>query len=83
MVDVLECLRNHGQRLDLEIADETGLPLETVRQRLMALVAAGDIIMCRLTRFKNGVRTEAWQCRVSGFVPPRAPGRKAPLTPPY
>jgi predicted ArsR family transcriptional regulator len=76
-VDVLECLKKHGQRLDLEIARETGVPLEAVRARLAALAATGKVITCTLTRFEKGRRIDAWQCRVSGYVPPPAPGRKA------
>ena len=77
MTDILECLRKHGQRLDLEIASETGVPLKTVRERLAGLAATGAVITCSLTRFENGKRIDAWQCRVSGYVPPLAPGRKA------
>ena len=76
MVDVMDCLRKYGQRLDVEIAKETGVPLETVRERLAALAASGAVITCALTRFENGKRIDAWQCRVAGYVPPRAPGRK-------
>lgn len=77
MGDVLECLRKYGQRLDLEIAREMGVPLQTVRKRLSALAATGAVITCNLTRFEKGERIDAWQCRVSGYVPPLAPGRKA------
>ncbi len=77
MSEVLECLKRHGQRLDSEIAKETGVPLATVRQRLAGLAASGAIITCNVTRFDNGKRIEALQCRVSGYVPPLAPGRKA------
>ena len=77
MSDVLQCLKKHGQRLDLEIAEEMGLPLASVRQRLAGLVASGAVITCSLTRFENGKQIDAWQCRVSGYVPPAAPGRKA------
>jgi predicted ArsR family transcriptional regulator len=77
VTDILQCLKKHGQRLDLEIAKETGVPLLTVRQRLTGLAATGAVIMCNLTRFENGKRIDAWQCRVSGYVPPLAPGRKA------
>lgn len=76
MTDILQCLKKHGQRLDLEIASETGVPLATVRQRLAALAGTGAVIMCKLTRFENGKGIDAWQCRVSGYVPPLAPGRK-------
>ena len=77
MSEVLECLKKYGQRLDLEIAKETGVPLAAVRQRLTGLAATGEIITCKLTRFDHGKRIDALQCRVSGYVPPPAPGRKA------
>jgi hypothetical protein len=75
-MEVLECLKKYGQRLDLEIAKETGVPLATVRMRLAGLAKSGQIITCNLTRFEGDKRIEAWQCRVSGYVPPPAPGRK-------
>ena len=77
MIEILQCLKKHGQRLDLEIAQETGLPLATVRRRLVDLAATRAVIMCNLTRFENGRTIEAWQCRISGYAPPVAPGRKA------
>lgn len=80
MIEILQCLKKYGQRLDLEIAKEMGLPLATVRQRLASLAATGAIITCSLTRFENGKQIDAWQCRVSGYVPPIAPGRKAKAT---
>ena len=80
MIETLKCLKKYGQRLDLEIAKELGLPLAMVQQRLSGLAATGDIIVCRLTRFENGKQIDAWQCRVSGYVPPVAPGRKAKAT---
>jgi hypothetical protein len=39
--DVLQCLKKHGQRLDLEIAAEMRLPLATVRSRLAEPSATG------------------------------------------
>ncbi len=80
MVDVLQCLKKYGQRLDLEIAKELGLPLATVRQRLSGLAANGSIVMCNLTRFEDGKRLEAWECRVSGYIPAMSPGRKSKET---
>ncbi len=80
MIEVMNCLKKYGQRLDLEIAKEMGLPLAQVRQRLASLAATGAIITCSLTRFEDGKRIDAWQCRVSGYVPPLAPGRKAKAT---
>ena len=80
MMDVLQCLKKYGQRLDLEIAHETGVPLATVRQRLAGLAATGAVITRTLTRFEKGKRIDALQCRVSGYTPPLAPGRKAKPT---
>ena len=80
MTDILECLTKHGQRLDSEIAEEIGVPLAKVRERLAKLAATGAIITCNLTRFDKGKRIEAVQCRISGYVPPLAPGRKAKPT---
>ena len=80
MIETMKCLKKYGQRLDLEIAKEMGLPLAVVRQRLTSLAATGAIITCSLTRFEGGKRIDAWQCRVSGYVPPLAPGRKAKAT---
>jgi hypothetical protein len=80
VIETLKCLKKYGQRLDLELAKEMGLPLASVRQRLAGLAAMGAIITCSLTRFENGKQIDAWQCRVSGYVPPIAPGRKAKAT---
>jgi hypothetical protein len=73
----MQCLKKHGQRLDLEIAAEMRVPLATVRKRLAELSAAGDVVMCHLTRYEGSKTIEAWQCRVSGYVPAPAPGQEA------
>ena len=75
-MEVLECLKKYGQRLDVEIAQETGIPIETVRSQLTDLARTGDVITCHLTRYERGEPTVSWQCRVSGYFPPKAPGRK-------
>ena len=77
MIATLQCLKKYGQRLDLEMAREMGVPLATVRKQLIGLAAKNEVVMCELTRFENGKRIDAWQCRVSGYLPPAAPGRKA------
>jgi len=73
---VLQCLKKHGQRLDLELAAEMRVPLATVRKRRAEPGAAGEVVMCKLTRYEGSKTIEAWQCRVSGYVPAPAPGRK-------
>ena len=79
MTEVLHCLRKYGQRLDSELAEETGVPIAKVRQRLAELAATGAVITCKLTRFEQGERVDGLLCRMSGWVPPPAPGRKAKL----
>ncbi len=76
MTEILQCLKKHGQRLDLEIAKELSVPLATVRQHLAALAESREAIVCKTIKFENGRQLEAWQGRISGFVPPTAPGRK-------
>lgn len=76
-MEILDCLKKYGQRLDVEIAKETGVPLEKVRERLAALATTGTVITCSVIRFEKGKRLEAWQCRVAGYVPHPAAGRKA------
>ena len=74
---ILQCLKKHGQCLDLEIAEETGLSLATVREERANLEAADESITCNLTRFEKGKRTDALECRVSGYSPWPAPGPKS------
>ena len=76
---ILNCLTKYGQRLDSELAKETGVPIAKVRQRLAELAATGAIITCNLTRFENGKQIDALVGRMSGWVPPPTPGRKAKL----
>ena len=80
MNQILQCLKKYGQRLDSEIAKESGVPLAAVRQHAAGLTATGAIISCNVTRFENSKRIDALVYRVSGYTPPAAPGRKANAT---
>ena len=42
-----------------------------------ALSARGEVIMCQSIRFNNGKRSEGLLCRIAGYIPPAAPGRKS------
>ena len=75
-MEILDCLKKHGQRLDAEIADETGIALSEVRENLASLTRAGKVISCKLTRFEGGKSVDALLYRASGYIPPPAPGRK-------
>jgi hypothetical protein len=76
MQQILEYLKGRGERLDSEIAAATGLPLAKVRQRLKDLQAQGAVMVCRSIRYKDGKEVDGLLCRVAGYIPPAAPGRK-------
>ncbi len=73
---VFEYLKKHGQLLDLEIAAATGISIQDVRASLSELSAKGEISRCSVTTFKDGKPIESFQCRLSGYFPRPAPGRK-------
>ena len=73
---VFEYLKKHGQLLDLEIAAATGISIQDVRASLSELSAQGEISRCSVTTFKDGKPIESFQCRLSGYFPRPAPGRK-------
>ena len=77
MQEIMKYLKAHGERLDTEIASATGISLANVNRTVSDLSAKGEIIVCRLTRFNDGKKIEGLLCRVSGYVPPAAPGRKS------
>lgn len=79
-MDALLCLKKYGQRLDSEIAAETGLTLVDVRKRFAKLSESGEVIACKLTRFDRGTPVDSLLYRASGYFPPPAPGRKAKPT---
>ena len=80
-VNLLFCLRKHGQCLDSDIAEEIGMPLLDVHSRFASLLASGEVIACKLTRFDKGKPVDAMLYRASGYFPPSAPGRKPKLPP--
>jgi DNA-binding transcriptional regulator LsrR (DeoR family) len=76
MQEILQYLKLNGERLDSEIAAATGISLANVRRGVTDLSARGAVMMCRSIRFKDGKQIDAMLCRVSGYIPPAAPGRK-------
>ncbi|MGE0358748.1 MAG: hypothetical protein AB7P08_17730 [Burkholderiales bacterium] len=73
---ILQYLRKNGQQLDREVAESIGAPLGKVRASLTELAAKGEISRCSVTRFQGGKAVEGILCRISGTIPPKAPGRK-------
>jgi DNA-binding IclR family transcriptional regulator len=76
MQAILDYLKQSGERLDSEIAAATGLSLANVRSGVNDLRARGAIMVCRSIRYQNGKELEGILCRISGYIPQAAPGRK-------
>ena len=77
MRDILQYLKHNGEQLDSQIAAAIGISLAKVRSSVLELSARGEVVLCRSIRFKEGKQIEALLCRMSGYIPPAAPGRKA------
>ena len=76
MQAILDYLKNSGERLDTEIATATGLSLANVRTGVNDLKARGAIMVCRSIRYQDGKEIDGILCRISGYIPQAAPGRK-------
>lgn len=77
MNEILKYLKKHGEKLDAEIAEDAGLSLPKTRIYLAELAAKHEVVLCDSIRFEKGKKIEGILCRVAGFTPPAAPGRKA------
>jgi predicted ArsR family transcriptional regulator len=77
MSTILQYLKSHGEKLDTEIAEATGLSVEAIRIQLTELAAIQEVMVCQSTRFENGKKIESMSGRISGFIPKAAPGRKS------
>lgn len=76
MEKILQYLTTHGEGVDAEIADATGMPLSDVRIHLSELSAQRAIMACRSIRFEQGKEIEEVICRLTGYIRPATPGRK-------
>jgi DeoR/GlpR family transcriptional regulator of sugar metabolism len=77
MKNILQHLKTHGEQLDTDIAEAVGTSLANVRQQLAELAAKGEVMVCHSIRFEKGKKIEGIKCRLAGFIPPAAPGRKS------
>lgn len=73
---ILQHIKKHGQIRDADIAHALGLGIGVVRSSLDDLSAKGQIACCSVTRYTEGKPVHEILCRLSGYVPPAAPGRK-------
>ena len=77
MKEILEYLKKHGEQLDTEIADAVGISVVKVRTLISELADKGEVMTCHSIRFEKGKKIEGIRCRLSGYIPPAAPGRKS------
>lgn len=76
MKEILQYLKTHGERLDTEIAEAVGISVAKVRVQLEELAAQREIMVYHSIKFEKGKKIEGIRCRLAGFIPPAAPGRK-------
>ncbi|MFZ2162914.1 MAG: ArsR family transcriptional regulator [Sideroxyarcus sp.] len=74
---ILKYLKAHGEQLDTEIAAAVGVSVANVRQQLADLAAKGEVMACHSIRYEKGKKIEGIKCRLAGYIPPAAPGRKS------
>jgi hypothetical protein len=77
MQEILQYLKTNGERFESEIAAGTKMSLATVKRNVEQLLAKGELIACHSIQFKDGKRIEGTRCRLAGYIPPAAPGRKS------
>lgn len=76
MKEILQHLKTHGEQLDTEIAAAVGISLAKVRMHLTELAAQREVMIYHSIKFEKGKKIEGIRCRLAGFIPPAAPGRK-------
>ena len=76
MQEILQYLKTKGEQFEADIALGTKMPLASVKKNIEQLLAKGEVIACHSIQFKDGKRIEGMRCRLAGYIPPAAPGRK-------
>ena len=69
MEEILQFLKNNGEKLDVEIAEGAGISLLKTRYYLTELAAKGAIRTYHSTRFLEGRKVEGIRCRLTGLKP--------------
>ena len=74
---ILQYLKNHGERFDVQIAEASGTSITQVRHLVSELTAKGEVMSCHSIRYEKGKKIEGVSCRLAGYIPKAAPGRKS------
>jgi len=73
---ILDYLKTNGERSEAEIAKALHMPMTLVQSQVSQLSDAGEVISCKVTRYKDGKKTVGTSWRLSCYSPPLAPGPK-------
>jgi predicted transcriptional regulator len=76
MNEILQYLKKHGECSDKDIAEGIGIQIAELHHHLAELAAKNQIMLCQSTKFVKGKETKCIICRIAGYIPPAAPGRK-------
>ena len=76
MNEILQYLKKHGERSDKEIAEALGVPLANLHIQLAELKNKNQVMLYQSTKYVKGKEVKAIVCRIAGYIPPAAPGRK-------
>lgn len=76
MKEILQYLKTNGERTDTEIAEAAGMSLAKKKLKLTELTNKGEVMSCYSIRFDKGKKIEGIKCRLAGYIPLAAPGRK-------
>lgn len=71
---ILKFLESHGEGTDAEIAKALRMPTEYVKNEVLLLSSAGDLVCCSVIRIVDGNTMEGLSCRLSSTGP--APKRR-------
>ncbi len=70
MCEILDYLKEHpGEHLDSDLASAIGASLEDVRLAISTLAKAGEVVVCRYTRFVDGEPIDGCMCRQATYRP--------------
>ena len=64
-VSILEFLRVNGEQMEAEIAKAMQMPMTLVQSQLAQLSTAGEVVCCRVTRYRGGTKIEGTSYRLS------------------
>lgn len=77
MNPILQYLKKHGERSDKEIAEALDIPLADLHTQLAEHKDRNQVMLYHSTKYVKGKEVKAIVCRIAGFIPPAAPGRKS------